>query len=226
MTRNNPIRRTATRLQKQGTALVQQTRTAGEIFLVESRDASLAYGQEMRAATTKWAGSTRGSVEGFRAALVKEALDWQALVLQSRDAYVAAIAERLRRVERQALSTAEALKPEQVEATVLESARGLLQRAQERVDERLDHAAKAAPPPKPKTTRATKPRSKAKSSKPVAEDGEAPLRNYDQLTAKDVASRIQRLSGPQATAVLEYERSRKKRATVIRAVEQRLSAAG
>jgi hypothetical protein len=39
-------------------------------------------------------------------------------------------------------------------------------------------------------------------------------------------SRLQRLSGPQATAVLDYERARKKRATVIRAAEQRLSAAG
>ena len=54
---------------------------------------------------------------------------------------------------------------------------------------------------------------------------EAPIRNYDQLTARDVVSRIQRLSGPKATAVLEYERARKKRATVIRAAEQRLSAA-
>ncbi len=49
--------------------------------------------------------------------------------------------------------------------------------------------------------------------------------NYDQLTAKDVANRIQRLSAPQVAAVLDYERARKKRATVIRAVEQRLAAA-
>jgi len=33
------------------------------------------------------------------------------------------------------------------------------------------------------------------------------------------------LSGPQATAVLDYEQTRKKRATVIRAVEKRLAAA-
>ena len=60
---------------------------------------------------------------------------------------------------------------------------------------------------------------------PAAEEADAPIRNYDQLTAKDVVARVQRLSGPQATAVLDYERSRKKRATVIRAVEKRLAAA-
>jgi len=226
MTRSNPLRRTGARLRRQGTALVQQTRAASETFLVESRDASTAFGQEMKAATRKWAGSTRQSLDGFRDVLVKEALDWQKLVLQSRDAYLAAISERLRRVEQQALSTREALTPEVMEATVLESARGLLQRAQERVDERLEHATKPAPEQKPKKATSAKRQSKPKSGKQVAENGQVPLRNYDQLTAKDVASRIQRLSGPQAAAVLEYERSRKKRATVIRAVEQRLSAAG
>ena len=63
-------------------------------------------------------------------------------------------------------------------------------------------------------------------AKAAAKSADAPLRNYDQLTAKDVVNRVQRLSGPQATAVLEYERARKKRATVIRAAQQRLSAAG
>jgi hypothetical protein len=196
------------------------------MFLAESRDASAAFGQEMKAASSKWAGSTRNSVDGFRDALVKEALDWQKLVLQTRDAYVAEISARLRRVEVQALSTREALAPEVVEATVLESARSLLQRAQERVDARLEHATKPAPAQKAKKASSTKPRRKPKSAKPATDNGQAPLRNYDQLTAKDVVTRIQRLSGPQIAAVLEYERSGKKRATVIRAVEQRLSAAG
>ena len=53
--------------------------------------------------------------------------------------------------------------------------------------------------------------------------GRAPIRNYDQLTAKDVVGRIQRLSRPQATALLDYEQSTKNRATVVRAAKQRLS---
>ena len=56
------------------------------------------------------------------------------------------------------------------------------------------------------------------------ETGRAPIRNYDQLTAKDVVGRIRRLSEPQATALLDYEQVRKNRATVIRAAKQRLAA--
>ena len=54
--------------------------------------------------------------------------------------------------------------------------------------------------------------------------GRAPIRNYDQLTAKDVVERIRRLSEPQATALLDYEQVRKNRATVVRAAKQRLAA--
>lgn len=61
---------------------------------------------------------------------------------------------------------------------------------------------------------------------PAGGGATVPIKNYDDLTAKDVVARIQRLSGPKASAVLDYERSRKKRATVIRAAEQRLKAAG
>lgn len=87
---------------------------------------------------------------------------------------------------------------------------------QDRID-RAAKAVKAAPSRLVSKTGAAK----ADAAKPKPSKTEAPLRNYDQLTAKDVVSRLQRLSGPQAAAVLEYERGRKKRATVIRAAEQR-----
>jgi hypothetical protein len=86
--------------------------------------------------------------------------------------------------------------------------------------DRIDRAAKAV---KAAPTSLVPKSGEAKKSKPSA--AEAPLRNYDELTAKDVVSRIHRLSGPQAAAVLEYERARKKRTTVIRAAEQRQSKA-
>lgn len=225
MTGKNQLGRSGARLQKQGTLLFQQTRGAGETFLAESREAGLTFMRDMGAASNKLAGTTGNSADGFRKALHKEVLDWQRLVLQTRDAYVVAIKERFDRAERQALSTREALKPDAVEATVLESAKDLLEKAQSRVDERLEQAtkpaAKSVPAKVAKKPRAAKPR----PAKAAAKKAEAPLRNYDRLTAKDVVSRVQRLSGPQATAVLEYERMRKKRATVIRAVQQRLSAA-
>lgn len=223
MTRKNQLRRSGTRLRRQGTLSFQQTRGASEIFFAESRDASVTFARDMGAASNKLVTSTGRSADAFRKALYKEALDWQRLVLQTRDGYVAALKERFDRAQKQALSTRQALKPDSVEATVLESAKGLLEKAQSRVDERLEQATKPAKPVAVKV--AKKPRAaKPKPVKAPAKKAEAPLRNYDQLAAKDVVNRVQRLSGPQATAVLEYERARKKRATVIRAAEQRRSA--
>lgn len=222
MTRNEQLRRSSTRLQKQGTLWLQQTRGAGEAFLAESRDAGLTFVKDMEAAGSKLVSTTGRSAQTFRKALEKEALDWQRLVLQTKDAYLAALKERFDRAERQALTTREALRPESMEMTVLGSAKDLLDKAQSRVDERLEQAAKPAAQAKaPKKPRAAK----ARPAKASAKSADAPLRNYDQLTAKDVVNRVQRLSGPKATAVLEYERARKRRATVIRAAEQRLSAA-
>jgi hypothetical protein len=225
MTGNDQLHRSSTRVQRHGTLWFQQTRGAGETFLTESREAGLTFVKDMEAAGSKLASTTGRSTQTFRKALQKEALDWQRLVLQTKDAYLAALKERFVRVERQALSTREALRPESVEVTVLGSAKDLLAKAQSRVDERLEQAAKPAKPATPAKA-AKKPRAaKARPAKGSAKLADAPLRNYDQLTAKDVVNRVQRLSGPQATAVLEYERARKRRATVIRAAQQRLSAA-
>ena len=100
----------------------------------------------------------------------------------------------------------------------------------DRPDEIEVRPAKRPSKPKKAPARAkAKPRkakaAKAKASKAPGAGADAPIRNYDQLTAKDVVARVQRLSGPQATAVLDYERARKKRATVIRAAQKRLAAA-
>lgn len=220
MTRKNQLHRSGTRLQRQGAAWLQQSRQAGETFLVDSRTASVTFAEDIKTAGEKLVGSLDRSSRLLQKAVQKEALDWQALVLKTREAYWAALRDRLQRVETQAVSTREALTPEAVEATVLESAKDLLEKAHDKVDERLEKAAKPSKPAK----RAT-PKASGKPKAVKARSAEVPLRNYDQLTAKDVVGRLQRLSPPQATAVLDYERSRKKRATVIRAAEHRLSAA-
>jgi hypothetical protein len=224
MTRNDQLRRSSTRLQKQGTLWFQQTRGAGETFLAESREVGVTFVKDLGAAGSKLASTTGRSTQAFRTTLQKEVLDWQRLVLQTRNAYVAALKERFDQAERRALSARQALRPESVEVTVLGSAKDLLAKAQSRVEERLEQAARPAKPAAMKASK--KPRgAKARPAKGPAKLADVPLRNYDQLTAKDVANRVQRLSGPQATAVLAYERARKRRATVIRAAEQRLSAA-
>lgn len=227
MTRKNQLRRSGTRLQRQGTLWFQQTRNAGETFVEESRAASTTFTRDMTAASNRLVTEWTRSAEGLRNALSKEAFEWQKLVLQTRDAYVAAVKQRLAGLEVQAASTRDALKPEAVEATVLESTRDLLVKAQSTVEERIDKAAKPRKAPAKSAAKA-KPRAKAAKttrSAKSAKSADAPIRNYDQLSAKDVVARVQRLSGPQATAVLDYERSRKSRATVIRAVEKRLAAA-
>ncbi|MGB5704565.1 MAG: hypothetical protein WBM48_17225 [Polyangiales bacterium] len=223
MTRKNQIRRSGTRLQRQGALWFEQTRNAGETFFEESRAASTTFTRDITAASNKLAAEWTRSAEGFRKALSTEAFEWQKLVLQTRDAYVAAVKQRLAGLEAQAASTREALKPEAVEVTVLESTRELLVKAQSTVDERIDKTVK---PRKAPAKAKAKPKPRAvKAAKAATKTADTPIRNYDQLTAKDVVARVQRLSGPQATAVLDYERSRKKRATVIRAVEKRLAAA-
>ena len=222
MTRQNQLRRSGTRLQRQGALWFQQTRHAGEAFVAEAQGASVTFGQDMRAASATLIASAGHSAQGFQKALHKEALDWQGLALKTRDAYVADFYERRERVERQALTTREALRPGAVETTVLQSAHDLLELAQSRVDARLEESAKPAA-----AKAASKPKAVKTAKAPKAENkkGQSPLRNYDQLTAKDVVTRVHKLSAPQATAVLDYERARKKRATVIRAAEQRLAAA-
>ena len=225
MTRQNQLRRSGNRLQKQGTLWFQQTRAAGQTFAAEAQHASVAFGRDMNAAGSKLVATAGRSAEGFQKALHKEALDWQALVLQKREAYLAAIEEQRGSVERQTQRTREALRPGAVETTVLQSAHDLLELAQSRVDARLDQGAKTPKPVPAKAASKPKAAKTAKAAKAGGKKGESPLRGYDRLTAKDVVNRIQKLSAPQATAVLDYERGRKKRATVIRAVEQRLAVA-
>lgn len=226
MARTNQLHRSRARLHTQTTLWLQQTRTAGDTFLGESRTAGETFIEDLSAAGRKLVDSVGRSTQDLGKAVRKEALDWQKLVLKTRDAYLQAFQERVQGLEQQAQSTREALTPEAVESTVLESTRDFLAKAQATVDERIEKTAKPKTP-STKGKAARKPKaSKPTDKKAPTKKAEAPIRNYDELTAKDVVSRVQRLSGPQATAVLDYERARKKRTTVIRAAEKRLAAAG
>jgi hypothetical protein len=225
MTRKNQLRRSGTRLQRHGALWFQQTRNAGETFFEESRVASTTFARDMTAAGNKLVIEWTRSAEALRKALAKEAFDWQKLVLQTRDAYVTAVRQQIAGLEAQAVSTREALKPGAVEVTVLKSTRELLAKAQSTVDDRIENAVEPKKAPARAASKAKARAKAAKKAKTGTKMADAPIRNYDELSAKDVVARVQRLSGPQATAVLDYERSRKKRATVIRAVEKRLAAA-
>lgn len=223
MTANQQIQRSATRLQRQSLVWFQETRAAGDAFVGECGGAASTFVKDLGEASDTLIGAWARSAKSLRKAWVKEALQWQQLVIKTREAYEASLREQLVSLQTRALDTREALTPESVETTVLQSTRELLQRAQTSVDARIDKTAKSTKPTE--AARAAKPTKAKKVSGAKAATPEAPIRNYDQMSAKDVVSRVQRLSGAQTTAVLDYERARKKRATVIRAAEKRLAAA-
>ena len=95
MTRKNQLRRSGTRLQQQGAQWFQQTLSAGETFVEESRAASMTFARDMTTASSKLASSWGRTTDGLRKAVIKEAFDWQKLVLQTRDAYVAELKQRM-----------------------------------------------------------------------------------------------------------------------------------
>lgn len=193
-------------LQRQSLLFFKQTQQAGKAFVCEAQGASVAFADQLTSASTQLVNTTGRSVAAFGAAFRKEAVNWRDLVIKTRNAYVRALKAQVSDLEGSAAETREALRPAALQTRVLRTAHDLLGSAKNLVDERLEQATPT-------------------KAKPAARKaGRAPIRNYDRLTAKDVADRIQRLSRPQATALLDYEQVRKNRTTVIRAAKQRLAA--
>ena len=205
MYQTDQLVRSGHRLQRQSLLFFQQTRLSGEAFVSETRAAGVAFGDEITSAAGKLVNGTGRSATTLGRAFRKEAINWRDLVIKTQDAYVEALKAQLNSLEGRAASVLEALRPTALETRVLRTSHDLLGSAQNLVDGRLETA--TATKAKPATRKA----------------GRSPIRNYDQLTAKDVVARIQRLSGQQATALLDYEQTRKNRATVIRAAKQRLA---
>lgn len=58
----------------------------------------------------------------------------------------------------------------------------------------------------------------------VATDGQLPIANYDELSAKEIEKRLTRLSKTDLAKVDAYERKHKNRATVLKRIESRRSA--
>jgi hypothetical protein len=154
----------------------------------------------MTAAGSKLTTTVGRSADRLLRELHKEGLHWRDLVLQTREAYAEVARDRLQDVERRAVSAREALNPDALQLALLQTAAEALAWARRQLER------------EPRT--------------PASKQADIPLDDYDQLTARDLVSRVQRLTAPQAIALLDYERARKKRATVIRAAEQRLEMAG
>jgi hypothetical protein len=177
-----------------------ETRDAGRTFVADSRIAGSSFARDMTAASSKLTTAVGRSGDRLLRELHKEGLQWRELVLQTREAYAEAARDRLQNVERRAVSAREALNADALQLALLQTAAEALAWARRQLEG------------EPRT--------------PASKQADIPLDDYDQLTARDLVSRVQRLTAPQAIALLDYERTRKKRATVIRAAEQRLEMAG
>ena len=221
MTHTNPLVVSGSRLHEQGHLFVQQTWEAGETFAAESRQARQAFGQELSVAGRKLIDQTQRSSLALGRALAGEAAFWRDLAIKTREAYIDALEGYWSQIGTKATSARSAMQPSAVRAQFLLAAHEWLGSAQSVVGELL---------PEPLETEAVETvEVEQEDAEPRAKrsrkGGRAPIRNYDQLTAKDVVGRIQRLSRPQATALLDYEQSTKNRATVVRAAKQRLTTA-
>lgn len=62
------------------------------------------------------------------------------------------------------------------------------------------------------------------AARPAEAQVDLPLPNYDTLTARAIVARMSELTRAQCRAVFDFEEGHKKRATVLRALEQRLAA--
>jgi hypothetical protein len=217
MSHTDQLVRSSSRLRRQSLLFFQQTRLAGEAFVSETRAASVTFGDEIASATNKLVSTTGRSATILGRAFRKEAFNWRDLAIKTQDAYVQALKAQVNDLEGRAATVRESLRPTALETRVLRTSHDLLGSAQNLVDGRLEQATEAKKPA-PRTATATTAKAATRKT------GRSPIRNYDQLTARDVVARIQRLSGQQATALLDYEQTRKNRATVIRAAKQRLAA--
>ena len=66
---------------------------------------------------------------------------------------------------------------------------------------------------------ATKPTATRRRGAATSATGKLPIANYDKLTAKELESRLKRLSKPDLSKVATYERKHKNRATVLKKIE-------
>lgn len=215
MTVSTQIQTTQTKILKQGALFLGQTRDAGARFAETTFEAGEQFAAETRDASASFAEETKTAGSAFAGTVGAELRAWQAL-FQARitDPTIG----RAQLVQDRATALAVKARPETIEELILRSVQDVLKRAGLLVDERLKGLGQSKK--RPKKAR------KGPSRKTVSKtQGKTPLRNYDKLSARDVVARIQRLSGPQVSEVLSYEKAKKARATVIRAAQQRAAVA-
>lgn len=205
------------RLVQQGTEFIQLSTSAAESFFEKTRKAGRKFGDDTRKAGQAFATTTTAASRDLAAGLRTEASSWRDTLIASVPAPVLAADASGRRVP----------SPTALERELLVRVEQLLERFVGTVHtrvERLDSiVGPQLPAQVPSSAKAGK-NGTSTSSGSVAAPTSAPITNYDDLSAKEIVARLERLSDEKTAAVHAYELATKKRATVLRAAEMRLAA--
>lgn len=211
------------RLVQQGTLFVQQTSTAATNFFEMTKKAGEKFANDTRKAGDQLVSSATTASKAFTTGLSAEARMWLASIETE---------TKLPALPRD-LSSKDIPSAHDIERQVLVRIEKALDVVAHRLNDRLKFLDTLTGPQLPATVASTKPtvkppaKSTAAATKPVAETKAAgePISGYDELSAKDIVAKLERLSDEKTAAVIAYENANKKRATVIRAAEQRLAEA-
>ena len=222
------LKQTGKQLGDVSTAFVTESRQNTEDLLQRAWDAGATFFEDTRDATDSWLDGTVTATNTLGSSIKKEATTVRKVTKKQVLGAKTSLQLKAEETSGKAKSITLLAQPRNAEKLVLEAVKSFLSKLDARVDSRLQSYEKApvkgqqAVRNKSKTPKST---TRARATGGRAKTTAEPLRNYDALSARDVVTKLQRLPAPQATAVLRYEKARKKRATVLRAARERATVA-
>jgi len=226
-TLNEKLKESADKLVAQGSSFWAITRGAGEGFVSRTRTASGSFWSEAVEASGELLTTTKDAQKELLDVVQEEADTWlEYFRTESTKLRLEGLPKKL-----SAPGAAEGMKVPSVremEKRLLAGLGGALQELETKVQRRIQALdSLALPAPRTKKNGAAK-KSGAKAAKRVAEDAialaKAPMTGYDDLTAKEVVTKLPKLDNKKVEALLSYEQQTKNRATVVTAMRAKLSA--
>ncbi len=222
-TLNAKLKESADKLVAQGSSFWAITRDAGEGFFSRTRSAGTSFWSEAVEAGEELLTTTKGAQLELFTTVQEEADGWLEYFRTEGGLRLEGLPKRL-----SAPGAGEGVRVPSVrelEKRLLMGIGGALQDLESRVQGRIKALdSLALPAPRAKKNGAAK-----KAAKRVTEDAvavaKAPMTGYDDLTAKEVVTKLPKLDNKKVEALLSYEQQTKNRATVVTAMRAKLSAA-
>lgn len=210
------------RLVQQGSLFVQQTSTAATTFVEKTKKAGEKFVADTKKASDQLTASATSAGKAFTTGLSAEASMWLSTLETS---------AKLPALPRD-LDATSVPSPRVIEKDLLVRVEKLIDLLAHRVHDRVLFLDTLTGPQLPATTapksaKASNGAAAKASVEPKASSSVtgAPISGYDELSAKDIVAKLERLSDEKTAAVIAYETANKKRATILRAAEQRLAEA-